>query len=82
MMVNKMIYRTFLALFLLITVSVSAQKGREQSRYYMEAGLQGGGGDFCADHPGVYTMDLYEDVWAGECQIHRREQTLGLLRRR
>ena len=49
MMVNKMIYRTFLALFLLITVSVSAQKGREQSRYYMEAGLQGGGAFYLGD---------------------------------
>ena len=49
MMVNKMIYRTFLALFLLITVSVSAQKGREQYRYYMEAGLQGGGAFYLGD---------------------------------
>jgi len=49
MMLNKFIYRTFLGIFLLFTVSVSAQKNREQYRYYMEAGLQGGGAFYLGD---------------------------------
>ncbi|HKL96234.1 MAG TPA: outer membrane beta-barrel protein [Paludibacteraceae bacterium] len=49
MMLNKIFQRTFLAFFLLITVSASAQKNREQYTYYMEAGLQGGGAFYLGD---------------------------------
>lgn len=57
-MKNKVIFRTFLVVFLLITVSVSAQKNREQYRYYMEAGLQGG----CAFYLGDVNTVLFNQL--------------------